>query len=274
MKPKIETITPKIAKELLGMSETNRKVKSHTVYRYANDMVEGRWREDTGEAIKIAKSGRLLDGQHRLLALIKADIKMDFLVIRELDEDIFDVLDTGSLRTSADVFTIAGVANSNSIPSMINTFALLRCGLHVTTGALRPTNTEILEMYNMRPQFWQGVFKNTQSWYTAFAKIIPPSMIGGIYACLYEIDQDKAFDFFEQVCVGANISNNTIGVLRQRLMANKLSQRKLRRDIILAFIIKTWKAYESGKFIKVLKFDPLTESYPKIFNDKLVPATP
>lgn len=40
----------------------------------------------TGEPIKFAHNGRLLDGQQRLMALVDANVAVDFLVVRGLDE--------------------------------------------------------------------------------------------------------------------------------------------------------------------------------------------
>ena len=61
-------VTPDMAKRWLSKNTGNRPVKKAKVAQYARDMTEGRW-EITGEAVKFAQSGRLIDGQNRLHAV-------------------------------------------------------------------------------------------------------------------------------------------------------------------------------------------------------------
>lgn len=68
---KVETITPDIAKTMLGENVNNRRISHDNVNMFAREMRNGEWRFN-GEAIKFSKDGRLLDGQHRLLAVIAA----------------------------------------------------------------------------------------------------------------------------------------------------------------------------------------------------------
>ena len=59
---KIETllITPKQASELLKQNVNNRPLQKHRVLLLFTEMMSGRWKEETGEAIKISKTNRLL----------------------------------------------------------------------------------------------------------------------------------------------------------------------------------------------------------------------
>lgn len=68
---KVETITPEIAKTMLGENVNNRRISRDNVNLFAREIRNGEWRFN-GEAIKFGKDGRLLDGQHRLLAVIAA----------------------------------------------------------------------------------------------------------------------------------------------------------------------------------------------------------
>ena len=88
-----ELITPQMAKALLESNTNNRRPKSPIIMRYASDMQKGLWKQNTAEFIKISKSGQILDGQHRLMAVIKSNTPIIFQVARGLDDNIFDVLD-------------------------------------------------------------------------------------------------------------------------------------------------------------------------------------
>lgn len=58
-------IDPATAERWLKANKRNRKLRRGPVLAYARDMAAGNWRL-TGEAIKFAPDGTLLDGQHLL----------------------------------------------------------------------------------------------------------------------------------------------------------------------------------------------------------------
>lgn len=96
-----ETVTPDRAKELLATNEgKNRRRRETRVERYSADMTSGKWRI-TGETIRLNAKGELLNGQHRLAAVIKANMPVDMLFVSGIGEETMLVQDTG-LPTSND----------------------------------------------------------------------------------------------------------------------------------------------------------------------------
>lgn len=109
----VRTITPKQAKEILETSnEGNRNVRKARVERWAREMKAGNWKL-TGEPIIFAKSGRLLNGQHRLHAVVEANIPLTTVVIVGVDEGAFNVMDSGMARSMGDVFRSHGIKSGN-----------------------------------------------------------------------------------------------------------------------------------------------------------------
>lgn len=98
---KVETITPEIAKTMLGENVNNRRISRDNVNLFAREIRNGEWRFN-GEAIKFSKDGRLLDDQHRLLAVIAADKPLTTLVIRGLEDETQQTMDSGKTRTRRD----------------------------------------------------------------------------------------------------------------------------------------------------------------------------
>jgi uncharacterized protein with ParB-like and HNH nuclease domain len=142
-------IMPSLAKEILEKNIKNRRIKQPTIDRYVKDMTIGKWKEDTGEVIKISKSGVVLDGQHRLTALIKANVSLFFHIAYDIEDSVYTVLDSGSLRNSSDSFKIEGVKNSNIIPSIITTHdQLSKNRLHLKRKDL--CTDSLLEIYYQR----------------------------------------------------------------------------------------------------------------------------
>lgn len=259
-------ISPSIARQFLEANTSNRRVKRPVVLRYASDMLLNKWKADTAEFIKVSRTGKILDGQHRLFAVIEANKTISFHVATGLADEIFDVLDTGSMRNASDVFKIDGVKNDNVIPAIISNWYLLKQGVTDTIGAqknTRLTNAMLLETYHKEPERWQEIAKNSMKLYDAFFKTLAPSIIGAHYALFRELDADKNELFFEQLCTGFNISNRTVALLRNKLLEDKTSQKKISASLKTAFIIKAWNYFRIGKEVKYLKFNPESEPFPK-----------
>jgi hypothetical protein len=260
---KKELITPTLAKQLLEANINNRPLKGYLVSQYANDIINKRWKDDTAEMIKISKTNIILDGQHRLHAIIKANIPVYFHVATNLEDEIFDVLDTGSTRNACDVFKINGITRYNAIPSIISFYNTLK--ENNKKGArkkIRGTNAVLLDQYMQQDKYWDNVSRLSHNWYLAFAKILPGSQIGGYYSYFEQLNSEKAFDFIDKLCTGMNIDNDVISILRNKLLSDKMSLKKIPPTLKMAFIIKSWNAYVKGTNFKILKYDAATEEFP------------
>ena len=257
-------VSPEMAKHYLSQNIANRRPKTPRVLLYSKEMKEGRWKSNTGETIKIATSGRVLDGQQRLMAIIHSGCSIKFHVAFNLDESVFSVLDTGSSRNSTDTFKAAGIKHENSIPSIIVQYNALKFNNAQKTQVHgRSTNAELLEQYFEDPEKWQRIASNSKNWYSGFAKILQPSYFGGFYALFCELDSEIAFTFFQQLATGFNITNPSVNLLRNKLIQDKTSLRKMPPALKIAFIIKAWNYFVKGEEPKILKYNPISEDYPK-----------
>jgi len=261
----LKLITPDIARQYLSLNKNNRRIREPKIVQYVKDMLSGRWKEGTAECIKISNTGNILDGQHRLTAIVKSGMSIKMHVATGLDESVFSVLDTGKSRNAGDVFTIDNAKNSNVVPSIIAFYNQVSSGYkyheHEST---KPTNFMLLEMYNSDKAFWDYVSKKSLGFYDDFSKVLPPSFIGGLYAIFYKVRPDIADSFFIQLCQGIAIKNSTIGVLRNKYIADRISLRKLPRVAKLAYAIKAWNCYVQGYELKIIKFDSSKEELPLI----------
>ena len=102
-------VTPAIARDWIQVNTKNRRIRSAKVDQYDASMRAGRWAFN-GQAIVFDVHGRLMNGQHRLLACIKAGVSFKVLVVHGVDAEAFDTLDTGAARTAGDILGIAGVS--------------------------------------------------------------------------------------------------------------------------------------------------------------------
>lgn len=107
MNVKVEKITPEMAESYLGRNMVNRHLNKDRVAQYALDMATGKW-ELNGEAIRFNKDGRLIDGQHRLSAIVKSGTSIRMVVMRDIENSV-TIYDRGRNRSITDQFQIAGM---------------------------------------------------------------------------------------------------------------------------------------------------------------------
>ncbi len=79
MRSKIQTVTPRRAAEYLERNTANRPLSKRTVREFAEAMRRGEWRV-THQGIAFDTEGALVDGQHRLAAIIEADLPVETTV--------------------------------------------------------------------------------------------------------------------------------------------------------------------------------------------------
>lgn len=106
-------IGPAEAEALLAHNEVNRRLRPRLVEAYAEDMRRDLWDGNNGEAIKISRTGRLKDGQHRLNAIIVSGVTLELLVIDGVTDDAQKTMDQGSSRTATDVLRMEGIQNAS-----------------------------------------------------------------------------------------------------------------------------------------------------------------
>lgn len=104
----LSIITPKLAKKISENNPKNRKFRLHVAQDYARQMRLNRWGKSP-EAIVLTKSGILVNGQHRIWAIIETGISCtaDVVVIEDKDFDsVFEILDQGASRSASDILKI------------------------------------------------------------------------------------------------------------------------------------------------------------------------
>jgi hypothetical protein len=101
-------ITPEMAGDWLDSSNhDNRSIRKGHVSSLAAEINKGLWKA-THQGIAFSKTGRLVDGQHRLKAIIEADRPTVLTVFTDLNDDMFGVLDRGANRSIRDELKLGG----------------------------------------------------------------------------------------------------------------------------------------------------------------------
>lgn len=249
--PTVETITPEVAEEILKANLDNRKVRPATVDRYARDMQTGAW-PITGEALKFSKDGTLIDGQHRLFACVQAGVPFQTLVIRGLEFESREVMDTGAKRTFADVL------RWHSETQVTGLSAAIECGLcwdESGTPAHRgPTHTnhERLVWLGANPDIRDAV----KSWTFAPAPTRFPLSAGAPFLMrARRISPELAEQFVQGFKTGEMLSaNSPLLRLKTWCFNAGASKGRLGREDYAAIAVKAWNAFVQGREVKQLSW--------------------
>lgn len=115
----LRTITPDDALKLLGDNyKGQRRVTNQWVYKLADDMRAGRFKSLNGQTIVLGPSGEVLDGQHRLHAIVASGASLPFMVVHVPKVDgVFDTIDNGKRRNVAD-FVPAGHSSKSDLAAL------------------------------------------------------------------------------------------------------------------------------------------------------------
>lgn len=116
--PEIVVISPADAMALLEMNGTNRPLNEQHVKRIARQISDGKWKFN-GDTIKIATTNDILDGQHRLWAIIEAKTSIETIVVRGIEADAFATIDTmRKPRSGSDILALLGASRQRSTISV------------------------------------------------------------------------------------------------------------------------------------------------------------
>lgn len=121
-------VTPDLARMFLMHNKSNRTLSEPHVQKFVNLLKEDHWESDNGATIKFNKAGNLIDGQHRLQAIIISGIAADIDVATGLSEKAQATIDVGRSRTIGDQLAIEGEKYANQVAATVRWIHILATG--------------------------------------------------------------------------------------------------------------------------------------------------
>jgi hypothetical protein len=149
----VEKITPALAKAYLEANTTNRSMRDRHVQKLASDIANGRW-QINGASIVFNGDGTLLDGQHRLAAIVKADVPVEMLVVRGVSKSAMQTIDNNIARSAGDVARLNGFANSNNVVGIARLLMATKTGRMNTTTII--STSEIIDFLHKHPRIQES----------------------------------------------------------------------------------------------------------------------
>lgn len=155
MNIKVMDITPEIAALLLKGNANNRPLSKVYVDAYAEDMKSGEWCLN-GESIKLLESEEsenskyiLLDGQHRLAAVVKSGVTIKSLVVVFSNSDeAVKYVDNGRKRSYKDSIVMDDVSGSAAYMRNTVVIAVARYAIKKNTGMNAVSNARVHRYIN------------------------------------------------------------------------------------------------------------------------------
>lgn len=250
----VELITPEKALEYLGANAHNRTLRIRQVAAYADDLRNGRWTFN-GDPIRFDLNGELIDGQHRLHAIIEAAMPVQMIVLRGLRREQMDSIDTGLKRSFADVLKLRGEKNVAQLATVVRAVAVWK-----QTGTIYHSNIStpaLLEELERTPEMRECVGLLGKA--NRGARL---SYIAGGYCWwrFQKIDAESAEFFFERLSSDeGHYKGQPLYALRRALLQNESGDplsRALHPVTQAAITIKAWNKWRTGETCSILKYRP------------------
>jgi hypothetical protein len=245
--------TPELCGVILANNPDNRPLSEKIVLaRYTRHMAEGHW-QCNGMPIVIAVTGELNDGQHRLLACVNVGKPFVALLVMGVPRDTRGTVDIGKPKSIADHLMMAD--QQRKAPGSLAQAARLiveyyRYQTMVRRPELDPSSPDIIEFVAANPSI------ETDEWYLARAtklrEVVGLSAGAGM-ALLWifgHLDggREAAEEFTGKLINGTCLEKGDPEfLLRERLLRDRGSKKKMKKEEIYALVIKAWNAFRTGR---------------------------
>jgi hypothetical protein len=250
-----QSISPKRAQELLGTVKLNRNVRSRHVAELARQMVNGEWDPNNPGAIGLTTSGKLLDGQHRLLAVVESGKTIRMWVAEGIPAATMTTIDTGAKRNLADVLKLRG---DSSVNALSGTLRQVWTYEHYKVMGGRPpgdpTHGELLRLLDGNETI-REIVRRVNASYSEGLPRCGPSLWGAVYYIALGVNEDDADEFMDKVTTGENLGEGDAILALRRFLMEAQGRRPPPR-VCAAVMVKAWNAWRKGNYVQVLSFKP------------------
>lgn len=251
-------INPKIAAEWLKANRHNRPLSQQHVATLAKQMEEGRW-QFNAQPIIVSDTETVLDGQHRLHAVIESGAEIESVVVYGIKEEAFTTIDTGKVRNGRDVVFLSYQDVTQSQAQNVAAgarFAILFSAKSFTRKE-KVSNPEILDFIATHPQLW-AMAKDIESWHSQSAPL-GAGLATGLYWLFAQKNKTQASAFMESLFTGEGLRRTDAAyIAREKLNADKARQVHWGLNHKIRLVVKAWNAFRKGGEASATAISPKT----------------
>jgi hypothetical protein len=262
----IVDLTPAEAQRLLDGNTRNRTLRPEYVQQLAGAMERGEWMIN-GEPVQLAADGTVLNGQHRLTAVVESGVTVPMLMVRGLATSTQRTMDVGTRRTLSDVLALHGQIDTTTLAAMLGLLYRYRNGdrLEYATRTA-PTITQALELLDEEPEVPEALLAARKACRGTRMRV---SVAGLMLYLFEEVDPGEGKRFFEALH-DPSAEGRGSAVVKLRALLDRPQDEptfKISTYVLCAWTIKAFNAWREGRPIEVLAFKPggrKPEPFPKI----------
>ena len=251
MKVEVRNVTPGEAEVILDTRNgSNRRLSSHVVKKYAREISEGRWSVHH-QGIAFDEAGELVDGQHRLAAVVQAGIPAPFLVAYGVPRDSFSVMDVGKRRSAGDLIG----ANGNNIAAAVRIIRRLTGeaapGGSSHTDALAG-NDQVLATLEEWPEV-RAIYGDTDRAARAYGG--STSVLVAVAAVALRTPfADRVEPFLDGLRTGVGLAADDPRLLLRNRVSSERAAMRGSRHMALTLVVKAWNAYAVDQGLPFLRY--------------------
>lgn len=239
-------LTPAMARRLIDLNAVNnRDLQPSRAALYLRDMLTGRWREQTGQSVKIGSDGRLLDGNTRMHALAQSGLTLKFDLCFGVNPEDILVMDSHRPRSTRDQIKVAGgVDPGRAGPIVKRIFAWDRGAYMGVNGSTTATPIEVAETYQKEMGLFDAAAKRGGDCQSR--NLGAGAIAGQAYVLFARLDKEAAEAFFDVLVpglFGERGQDHAVYHLRELLIRRK--QKKLTSAEQLAAYIRAWNRHHT-----------------------------
>ena len=243
-------ISPDIAEKILVTSNNgNRTISEELVRRMVKALESGKWIYN-GQPIIFDENGCLIDGQHRLTAISRAQMSVECLIVTGIDNPMaFHTLDDGKKRGLPCNLSAMGISSSKSVAAI----GKLYYGLVHSQDITRFVISTHTEQNIVLAEFIRDIpgIEEISRLAARTSRLCNTSVMGAALLVFMSIDPAKALEFHKMLheCQFP-FSDHPVKALHNRLLRDRLSTVKMNNLERLACIFKAWNYWRKGKSVK------------------------
>lgn len=248
MQIKQMNMTPRAAQKILNNNSHNRNIRKRKVDAYARDMKAGKW-HNNGETVKIATDGTLIDGQHRLLAIVMSGVTVPMVVVSGLDMEVQSTIDTGAKRNFGDQLHLDGKKSGMLLAAIARRGVMLEQGQMYLGGEIQPTENEMREFIDKAPELLDRCVEVASTMRNDLNRVTP-SVAGFAYLMFYAIEPSDAERFMSALSSGVGLDNGSpILALRRKFIRDAATGGPVNANEQLAYMIVGWNLWRENKSV-------------------------
>jgi len=253
-------VTPDVAQAWLDKNENNRKLTSDRVIRFAEDMEAGRWVDYHPHGVSFDNTGRLIDGQHRLHAVVLSGVPITMRVTMNLPPEMHAVFDLGTPRTAGEILRRQGVKDPNqaaAIAVLVHWYD--QFPNYNWNGARHPSKTQINEFVLEHEQEMAEHVHAAHAVYRSAG--IPRGPYGALRLLVQRHGLMDAWDqWHEGMATGSRLDKGDPRLTLRNYFTN-VRRNKERKDTWsrqkhLANLIRGYEFYLTGRQVHIFRFEP------------------